>query len=279
MINLKQYEKGEIIIRENEVGEVAYIIQNGSVEISREINNKKIILATMSDGQIFGEMGMLDESPRSATVTAIENTLLREIHRDDFFETFKSNPVEVLPVLKSIFERLRDANVKILQLTAEKQEIKNSAPLVESMNEEAREVKDEEVEPIQTFCLSKKILPDLAYIEGLTKEANEALPQTPYPIMDFPFLIGRKSDDPFANNDLTIIDTPPFNISRHHIKIIFENGKLGAIDRCSSLGSFVNGKHIGGKSLPGPIFFDGPEGIITLGTKKSLFKYRVYLKN
>lgn len=287
MISLKQCEKGEVILKENETGEVAYMIEKGSVEISREVNGEKIILATMKSGEIFGEMGMIDESPRSATVTAAEDTILKEIPRDEFFEAFKSDPDEVLPVLKSIFERLRDANVKIMQLEGEQLHSQTFSDLKPVAKREPEPVSPMPIPEVKKgpatieedpFFVGKQILPDLAYLEALTDEANAVLPKNPYPILDFPFLLGRKSNDPFSNNDLAISDKPPYKISRHHVKIIMENGKLGAIDRCSALGSTVDGKQIGGRSLPGPVFFNSEEGEIVLGGKNSPYKYKVYLK-
>lgn len=291
MINLKQYGKGEVILNEDELGEVAYQIEKGLVEISRTVNAQKVVLAEMKDGDIFGEMGMIDESPRSATVTALEDTIVKELPRDEFFDSLQNNPDDVVPILAAIFERLRDANVKILQLealtqsgnapvaTPDKEELE-TASIPEP--EEELQVQQEPVPaPIESdpFFIGRKIRKNIAYIEGLTKEAVEALPKHPYPIMDFPVLIGRKSNDPFANNDLEIDNDPPYVISRHHLKIIFEQGKLGAIDRCSTMGSLVQGKLVGGKALPGPVYFDGKEGEFTLGKKKSPYKYKIYLKN
>ena len=69
MIPLSRYEAGEVIIQENDLGETAYVITQGQVEVSKELNGQKVHLAYLGAGETFGEMSMIDEKPRSATVT------------------------------------------------------------------------------------------------------------------------------------------------------------------------------------------------------------------
>ena len=93
MILLSRYEAGEVIIQENDLGETAYVITQGQVEVSKEKDGHKIHLAYLGTGEIFGEMSMIDEKPRSATVTAVTETLVSEIRRDDFFNSFQTDPI------------------------------------------------------------------------------------------------------------------------------------------------------------------------------------------
>src|SRR5262245_49060915 len=110
----RRYEAGEVIIRENEVGETAYVITHGRVEVSKELNGQKVHLAYLEIGETFGEMSMIDEKPRSATVTAVTETLVSEIRRDDFFTSFHTEPKVALELLKVPFDRLREADARIL---------------------------------------------------------------------------------------------------------------------------------------------------------------------
>jgi len=116
MIPLNRYEAGEVIIREDNVGETAYVINQGQVEVSKELQGQKVHLATLGAGETFGEMSMIDEKPRSATVTAVSETLVCEIRRDDFFNSFQTDPKIALQLLKVLFERLREADARILEL-------------------------------------------------------------------------------------------------------------------------------------------------------------------
>ena len=116
MIPLSRYEAGEVIIQENDVGETAYVINQGQVEVSKDLQGQKVHLAYLGVGETFGEMSMIDEKPRIATVTAVTETLVCEIRRDDFFNSFQTDPKVALQLLKVLFERLREADSMILQL-------------------------------------------------------------------------------------------------------------------------------------------------------------------
>ena len=257
MILLSRYEAGEVIIQENDLGETAYVITQGQVEVSKEKDGHKIHLAYLGAGEIFGEMSMMDEKPRSATVTAVTETLVSEIRRDDFFNSFQTDPKVALQLLKVLFERLREADARILEL--------------------------QKADPQD--ALVPQVLPPVPAweqptitLEGITPRAAAALPITPFQITRFPFRIGRESPDPLVFNDLMLPDSVPLQISRHHLAFITEEERVGIVDRGSTLGSWVDGRQIGGQSgLSGPLFFTGREGLLVLGHRDSPFKYRVRL--
>jgi pSer/pThr/pTyr-binding forkhead associated (FHA) protein len=116
-------------------------------------------------------------------------------------------------------------------------------------------------------------------LEGTTPRAAGALPVTPFQITRFPFLIGRQSPDPLVYNDLMLSDSVPLQISRHHLALIAHEGRVGVVDRGSTLGSWVDGQQLGGPSgVSGPLFFTGSEGLLVLGSRDSPFTYRVSLR-
>jgi CRP-like cAMP-binding protein len=258
MITLSRYEAGEVIVRENDFGETAYIIGEGRVEVSKELDGRNVHLAYLGAGETFGEMSMIDEKPRSATVTAVAETVVSEIRRDDFFNSFQTDPKVALTLLKVLFERLREADAMILEL-------QKADPQQELVSKE----------PLAVIPHRAKLTITL---EGVTPRAAAALPVTPFQITQFPFRVGRQSPDPLVYNDLMLPDSVPLQISRHHLAFIAHEGRVGVVDRGSSLGSWVDGQRIGGPSrLSGPVFFTGSEGILVLGNRDSPFRYRVSL--
>jgi CRP-like cAMP-binding protein len=114
-MQLRRYQAGEVILHENDVGETAYIIEQGRVEIAKALHGQNIHLAFLGPGEIFGEMGIIDDKPRSATVLALEETVVREFHRDEFFHSLQTSPDMALHLLRGLFDRLREAHVTILQ--------------------------------------------------------------------------------------------------------------------------------------------------------------------
>jgi len=109
----KIVEAGNIIFRENEMGEDMYIIKRGKVEIFKESNGKKTAIATLGEKAFFGEMAILEDVPRSAGVMAIEDSLLITIHKDSFRQSVYEYPDIAFEVLKVLSSRLREANEKL----------------------------------------------------------------------------------------------------------------------------------------------------------------------
>jgi CRP-like cAMP-binding protein len=260
VITLSRYEAGEVIVQENDVGDTAYRIEQGQVEVSKALDGHTVHLAYLGAGAIFGEMSMIDEKPRSATVTAVTATVVSALRRDDFFHSFQTDPKVALALLQVLFERLREAHTLILQLqkAAPQHALVPQAPLAV-------------VPPQGQLTLT---------LEGVTPRAAAALPVTPFPITHFPFRLGRQSPDPLVYNDLMLPDAVPLQISRHHLAFIADAGRVGVVDRGSTLGSWVDGQQLGGPSgLSGPVFFTGPEGLLVLGSWDSPFRYRVSLRD
>jgi CRP-like cAMP-binding protein len=276
MITLRQYAPGEAIIRENEKGECAYIIENGRVEITREKEGKPSHIAYLEAGMTFGEMSMVDDLPRSATVTAVEETRVREVHRDNLYENLTSNPETMIKLLKGIFERLRIANTTIARL---KEELHAAEPAKAGITAESgppffsRGARKPEAPRAEASSVKT------VRIEGLTPRAIESLQDNPSAFTTLPIKIGRRTNDPLVQNHLEIADRDPLQISRHHVSIIQEGDKVGALDRGSHLGASVDEERIGGrKASPGPVFFKGDEGILVLGTDKSPYRYKITIE-
>ncbi len=262
MATQSRYAAGAVIVQENDVGDTAYVIEQGQVEVSKALDGHKVHLAYLGAGATFGEMSMIDEKPRSATVTAVTEVVVHEIRRDDFFASFQSDPTVALPLLKILFERLRESDAMILQLqTADPQP--------------ARVVKD----PGAGVPMPPRGQPTIT-LEGVTPQAVAALPVNPFPITHFPFRIGRQSADPLVYNDLMLPDSVPPQISRHHLTFIVHEGRVGVVDRGSAQGSWLGVLQIGGPSgRSGPVFLTGAEALLVLGSRESPFRFRVSLPN
>ncbi len=255
MLETRRFKAGETIIRENDFGETAYIVQKGRVDISREVDGQRLQLATLGPGETIGEMSMIDDKPRSATAVAAEDCELTEIHHDDFFEALQTDPQASIMILKALFERLRDVNARYLQLQAGRE---HSGGDVDGKEEVAGVV----------LCL-----------EPVSNEAAEALPATSVRIDKFPYRIGRESHNPLVHNDLELRDDMPWQISRHHVAFVVKDGKVGVVDRGSKLGTVVDGRRLGGSGGdPGPLYFSGGEGTLVLGNEKSPYEFRVRIE-
>ena len=89
----RRYTEDEIVIHEGQNAAGMYIVMDGKVEVTRELEDGTLLhLATLADGEFFGDVGLLDSSPRTATVTAISDSRIIGFFRPELLELMDSNP-------------------------------------------------------------------------------------------------------------------------------------------------------------------------------------------
>ena len=102
------FKTKEIIIEEGSPGDCAYIIEKGSVEVSKiTLNGKKLVLGVLEKSEIFGEMALIDGLPRSATIIALEDCVLSVCTKETFNYLADHNPESLIPIFKVLVRRLR----------------------------------------------------------------------------------------------------------------------------------------------------------------------------
>ncbi len=89
------YEQNQEIIQQNAIGDRFYIIVRGIVEVTREENNQKQLIATLEDGDYFGEIALLKDIPRTATVTAKVPTIVFALTRSIFLDFIHHNNIKL----------------------------------------------------------------------------------------------------------------------------------------------------------------------------------------
>jgi CRP/FNR family cyclic AMP-dependent transcriptional regulator len=105
----QRYEPGQEIVRQGDTGVGAFIIRSGKVDVVQDRGGKETKLSTLGPGDVFGEMALLDEFPRSATVRAIEPTTALGIQRWHFRGILESHPQIALALLPMLTRRIRNA--------------------------------------------------------------------------------------------------------------------------------------------------------------------------
>ena len=104
----KTYEPGEVIISEYEPGDCFYLIQSGRVQLVKCVNGSKKNLDVLKPGEFFGEMAILDNSPRSATCMAAGRVKCLEFNKENFELLITGNPQMALLLLKLFCKRIYD---------------------------------------------------------------------------------------------------------------------------------------------------------------------------
>ena len=112
---LRDYSRGDIVFRQGEVGNAAYILTQGSVEISMVEDKNKVVLDILTPVAVFGEMALLlKDKRRTATATILGPAKVAEISKKDFDDFFQKSPKLISAVLKAMVSRLQHTNVRVM---------------------------------------------------------------------------------------------------------------------------------------------------------------------
>lgn len=110
----RSFADGDVIFREGEVSDAAYLVVSGAVEIVMGFGSPDPkTIAVLGKGEYFGEMGAIDSSPRSGTAVAKGDVDCMSVGQEEFMETLIERPTEAIHLLKVLFERLRRADRKM----------------------------------------------------------------------------------------------------------------------------------------------------------------------
>ncbi len=123
--NIQRYANGDIIVSEGIVSNNAYIVFEGKVNITKKVDKKSILINTLSKGEVFGEMGLISQSVRSASVVAVGNVTIGVIEREQFEAIVSKLPDDVRAIVKALVERLRYTSDQLSQIGLELEKTRN----------------------------------------------------------------------------------------------------------------------------------------------------------
>ena len=109
----KQYKPGEDLFVEGERGNELFVIIEGEVEVLKKTDEGFVRLVKLERGAMIGEMALLDDMPRSATVRAVQPTKVTVINRLAFNAILEKVPLWLRSIIKIITSRLRDSNTRV----------------------------------------------------------------------------------------------------------------------------------------------------------------------
>ena len=114
LVSRRSATRGSIIMAAGDPTDSLYIILSGRLKVMMsDADGKEVILSILAAGEFFGEMGLIDDAPRSASVVAIEPCELLVITRRDFKKSMTENVEMAMAVMKGLVRRLREADRKI----------------------------------------------------------------------------------------------------------------------------------------------------------------------
>ena len=102
------YPAGTILCRENSLETIFYMILEGDVEVTKVINQTEArVLKTLSAGDFFGEMALIHNAPRAATVTTKSDVVVLELDKESFDRVLQHSSSVAMAMVREISERLR----------------------------------------------------------------------------------------------------------------------------------------------------------------------------
>jgi len=113
----REYHRTEVIFEENSVGNEMYIVHSGRVRLfTRGDTGEKVTAAVIEEGGFFGEMTLIDGSPRSTTAVAEEDTCLIALDRAKFLYMLQQQPMFAFTIMHALCERIREANLLLAKV-------------------------------------------------------------------------------------------------------------------------------------------------------------------
>ncbi|MDR2543148.1 MAG: Crp/Fnr family transcriptional regulator [Treponema sp.] len=113
----RTFHKGEIIFSEFELGDTFYLIQTGRVQLVKLVGEIERTLDILHPSEMFGEMAILENSPRSATAVALDEVKVLEFNSQNFEILLMGNPQIALKLLKMFCKRIYDSKRRFMILT------------------------------------------------------------------------------------------------------------------------------------------------------------------
>ncbi|MDF1568527.1 MAG: Crp/Fnr family transcriptional regulator [Spirochaetaceae bacterium] len=162
----KTFDAGQIIFCEYEPGDSFYLIQSGRVKIVKIFGSIEKTIDILKPGEFFGEMALLENAPRSASIIALDDCKLLEFNRSNFEVLMTGNPQMALKLLGLFAKRIHDQKRRFSILTLADEHARVADVFV--MLAEELEVEDEEAD------IGKRVfnhsVADIAHWAGMTPD-------------------------------------------------------------------------------------------------------------
>ena len=178
--SLRNLAAGDVIFREGEVGDFAYQVVKGKIEVTKFNGDEYVTLALLEKGALFGEMALIDKQPRSAMARAVNEATVREIDKDALLGYLKNSPQTAFNMMQQLASYARNANEK-LSVDAFSSEESNTSDDIEEESEENKEKRKK-----------KLILNELLdeFDDDIDRLKSKVLPKSvKYSVYSFGFLV------------------------------------------------------------------------------------------
>jgi uncharacterized membrane protein len=111
LIERRELSAGQVLFNAGEPGEALYVVASGEIELYiKDTAGQRIVVAIAGPGEVFGELALLDQGPRTATAVALGDAELLELGRDDLLMLFRGSPASALQMMAALGQKTRKAD-------------------------------------------------------------------------------------------------------------------------------------------------------------------------
>ena len=255
-----QFVEGQILFREGDPADSVLRLLSGTVDVLRELDGYPILLGRVAVGQFVGEMGVVENRPRSATARAASDVEAEVLTPSEFLDEIVSSPQTARELIRRLSQRLRQADDRIVHVE------RRGGPLHGSWQQH------EELTAVPSI--------NNAFLSAKNPWLQRQL-HNPVGLGELPFVIGRRliagERLPSMLPDLMLDDTAPFRLSRNHFLIERRDEGYHVRDLGSTLGTIVNGEPIGHHFRTDHAFLRAGENEVIAGGADSSFVFSVFI--
>jgi CRP-like cAMP-binding protein len=113
----KEYKDGEVIVRQGEIGDCMYLIQEGEVEVIQRHGDREFCLSVLGPGDFFGEMALIEKEVRVATVRAVGRACVLSVEKRAFIHRMHEDASFAFRLIKKLSERIRQLETVLVRST------------------------------------------------------------------------------------------------------------------------------------------------------------------
>ena len=270
-----KYNAGDILFKEGDPSDVVYKIVSGEVEVFMESDGKTVVLGLMKAGEFLGEMGIVDDQPRSASARAKNQVAVIIYEENEFLRLISRDSVSAERLIIRLCERLRNVSRKFTEATVSAK--KESAIATEALVSETQDLQEDYNSKTNGATgLRLTLLP-------LSQQLIQYLPKEGIEVRKLPFTVGRLPEGSEPESamqiDLKIPDKRPFRLSRRHFALYQNPDGCGVLDLGSALGTELNDDFLGHNFGRDFGYLEPGENRITAGGVDSPFNFKILMES
>jgi hypothetical protein len=260
------FAEGQILFSEGEPSDSVFRLLSGFVEVVRELDGDSIVLGRVGAGQFIGEMGIVENRRRNATVRAASEIEVEILTPSEFLDQIAGSPRAARELIQRLSQRLREADDRIVDDERRSGRVHGSST---DTNGQMIQLRVNRVDRVNG-----------AYLAAQNQWLQHQL-HTPIGLGNLPFVVGRGpvagEEPPPLRPHLTLEDIAPFRLSRNHFVIEKRGGGYHVRDLCSTLGTIVNGEPIGDHFRRDDALLRGGGNEVIAGGVDSPFVFSVFI--